>query len=329
MQKIFIVLTAACFFSSCTFNTGNIDQGKKIDLNTKKEIDNLNGVVVSSIINNQPGVLISIASDSFIAVTKKSSLISFLQQTSRLVDSSTLKTIDQFDLVNSTDNATMIANGQLSGKHDYSIVFTSLTKEAAITVAEFKNGTSTMALTTIYGKYNDGWKLNYLMVKPLRYLNMDAVDWYEQSRLNYEAGDLVDAYGKLLLGTELSKPSGNNWSYLIKSEVESFGDSLQKAVTNSFTFPINQSTGPTNVSIFHVQPHVLPEGYAPCVYFVSTISQSDTLSLSKECDRLNGSIGDIFKGIDKNKTIIYLAYHQVPQSDSEYKNCYRKQITLP
>ena len=52
----------------------------------------------------------------------------------------------------------------LSGDHDYAIHFHPAGKEAFVTVGYFEDSAETIALTTIYAKVGDQWKLDLIQV---------------------------------------------------------------------------------------------------------------------------------------------------------------------
>lgn len=300
-----MILFAGCNISS-SYNNDHIDP------QTKKTIDQLNEQVVNGLKNNNPEEILAICSPKLAAIGKND-LYSIAQQVSGAFHTLSYKLEDQFLINNSSSEVMSSAISGMSGEHDYKIVFKALTKESIVTVGTFSDSIQTFALTTIYGKYGQDWKLNIMRIGGIRTFNMDAVDWYKMSKADLDAGHIVDAANKYIICTKLMKPA-NEWEYQKATEITEFGNILKQQINRSFTFPIEQNLNKKLVSIFYVNPEILQNGYFPLVSYVSTIPISDTLKLSLECDSLSLVIGNIFRGLDDNKAVIYRAYNKIPSS---------------
>lgn len=305
-----MILLAGCNFSR-SYNNDNIDP------QTKETIDHLNRQIVEGLESNNPEKVLLVCSPKLLAISKND-VHSLIQQMHYEVDSFEYEPGMQFLVRNSSTEAVSSAVSGLTGEHDYKITFKAITKESIVAVGVLNSAVRTFALTCIYGKYQNQWKLNIMRIGELRMLDKDAFDWYLMAKTDFDKGYLADAGCKYAICERLMKPAPE-WQYQKTQEVIAFGDKLKQQINRSFTFPIKKTLSNAVVSIFYVNPEILNEGYFPLVSYVSLIPVSDSLKLSKECDSLSAVIDNIFPGLSNNKGIIYRAYNKIPTSGNNQR----------
>ncbi len=235
-----------------------------------------------------------------------------MAQTGKRFGSGRFKIQHQFYVQNATEGATAtVSTG--TGNHDYSISFQSTNTDMFVTVGYFEGKIENVALITIYGKYDNEWKLNILQIGTITIQGRDAYNWYEQAQAALGKGYLTDAANDMVLCGLVSKPANNFWHYTRDKDFAAFDNQLVIALNKQYKFPATINL-PSKPQVFRIFPQGMNEGYFPMVAYKTSLDIKDTAALSKECDQLNQQIGETFKGLnDGKKYMFYRAYQRLPK----------------
>ena len=144
---------------------------------------------------------------------------------------------------------------------------------------------------------------------------------YVEAKSNYEKGYLIDAANDLTLSSQLMKPANQFWQYQKEKEIQEFGEKVMTEINSNFSFPMTVEYVETKPKIFRIFPQGMNEGYFPMVQYTTSIDLKDTTSLSKECDLIHSKIGELYKGINKDKKMIfYRAFKSIPTGNISVEN---------
>ena len=152
-------------------------------------------------------------------------------------------------------------------------------------------------------------------------MDKDAFDWYQTAKSDYDKGYLIDAANDLTLSYQLRKPANQFWQYQKEQEIEGYEQKVMADINSKFSFPMTVDYVKTKPQIFRIFPQGMNEGYFPAIFYITNIDMNDTTKLSKECNEIHSKIGELYKGIDKNKKMIfYRAFKSIPTGTNPVEN---------
>jgi hypothetical protein len=310
------------FFILLTLTSCSIDgawRDNNIDPKIKAEINELDKKVVEAFATNNPQIIRDIASDKLLE--KSNDLDKIFASRTAKDDRQNFQIKNQFYLKKSSIGTDSKAFTGLTEDHDYTINFKALNRESFVSVGKVERNLETWALTMIYGKYDDTWKLNILQIGIIEIEKKDAVDWFRQAQTKYKNGDLVDAALDFSLGTQCLKPANQLWQYRLESEIKAFGQKVNQEINSKYKFPIIMEAIKSKPEIFRVFPQGMSEGFFPSVSYVTKLNINDTTALSRECTDIHKDLGNIFQGLNANKKyVFYRAFERLPKDKEEVKN---------
>lgn len=317
MTKGLIAISGLLLLMGCS--VGGQWSDENIDPKVKAEINEFNNHIIDGLATKNPDKIKSVASEKLLEQSKD--LETMVMSGNWKIDPTKFQIKNQFYLKKSADGTDSRVFTGLTGDHDYTIHFKAINKEMFISVGYLEDDLQRLALTMIYGKYGDNWKLNILQIGLLDIENKDAIDWYRQAQENFNKGNIVDAALNFTLASQCLKPANQIWQYGLESEINDFGQKVNQEVNKTYTFPITVESIKSKPQLFRVFPQGMNEGFHPSVYYVTTLNINDTTALSKECTELHKQIGQVFKGLDQDKKyIFYRAFEKLPTNNEEVNN---------
>jgi len=323
-KTIWSILTVLILFTSC--HGGGTWKDNNIDPEIKTEIHELNYQLIEGFIEGNQEKVYSVFSDKLKEKTKsdagiKSFVNTLLQEAKNRISKDKFVILNEFYQKNTTSGMqTNVFNG-ISGNHDYVIGFKSETSESFISVGYFKDDLSQTSMVFIYGKYGDTWKLNIMQVGLLRIMNKDAYDWYEVAKSDYKKGYLIDAINDLTIANQILIPANEVWHYQKEKEIGDYGQKVLAEISSKYPLPMTVDYVKTKPQIFRIFPQGMAEGYFPTILYTTTLDINDSIKLSRECDEIHSRIGEIYKGIDKDKKMIfYRAFKSIPKGSTQVEN---------
>lgn len=315
MLRLLPLVTYLVFLCGCSVD--RTWQDDHIDPEISSRIDKLNEQVIEGFVTKNPELIFNMSSDT-LRTMGKSGVHDLVQQVGDMFNSGKYEIRNKFYLKSSSINHMATVMTGSSDDRDYGIAFQLVNNEEVVTVGEIQDGLRTVGMITIYGRYDDDWKLNVLRVGLIKIWNMDAIDWYNQAKLAYGEGDLIDAANIMTIDSEFVQPLGEYFHYLKEKEIKDFAQKLRVDFNKTYTFPIAVPSVSTQPSVFRVMPQMLVEGYFPMICYATKLDFSDTTALSKECDNIHKHIGELFRGVDKNnENVLYRAFERIPSSEND------------
>ncbi|MFZ4455651.1 MAG: hypothetical protein ACOYOT_05460 [Bacteroidales bacterium] len=313
------IFTVLVFFSSCN-KVGGTWKDNNIDPKIKAEIYELNNQIIDGFTEGNQEKIFSICSEKCLEQSKNG-LVVLIQQSKNKFSKNKFTLLNEFYQINSSANMHTNVISGISGEHDYVIGFNALNSESYISVGYFKDDLWESSVVFIYGKYGNKWKLNIMQLGVMRIMNKDAYDWYSLSKNDYEKGYFIDAINDLTLANQIMKPANQIWQYQKEKEIKDFEQKVMKEINSKYPLPMTVAYVKSKPQIFGIFPQGMEEGYFPTIQYTTILNINDSIELSKECDEIHNKIGELFKGIDKNKKMIfYRAFKSIPNGTTPIEN---------
>lgn len=313
MKHIFFLIVITAFgLQSCNVGTTGSWKDENIEQSLKNEIQSLDKKVFEAVTTNNSNLIKSIMSDKLLEKSGDN-IDQLLEQASNMITTKDYKILNQFQAKNSTTGIGNTLLSGVSGLNDYVIHYQALNEEMFISLLIPKNGLDEFIVTNIYGKYPDGWKLNILQFGQYKVNGQTAPELYIKAKKEYESGYLMDAANNMFLSSRVANPANNFWQYQNEDEMKQFYETVMSEAKAKYKFPVTMDAIKTNPQIINIFPQGMQDGYFPMVEYLTNIDLKDTVSTKKENNLIHKSIGQAFKGLDKDKKFIfYKAYSQMP-----------------
>jgi len=320
MRKIILGIFTALVFSTSCHGGGGTWKDNNIDPKIKAEIHELNNQIIDGFTEGNQDKIFSICSDKLLEQSKNNISI-LIQQSKTKFPKDKFTILNEYYQKNSSENVQTTVFSGISCDHDYVIGFNALNSESFVSVGYFKDDLWESSVVFIYGKYGNKWKLNIMQLGVLKLMNKDASDWYNVSKSDYEKGYLIDAINDFTLANQIMKPANEMWKYQKEKEIIDFGQKVMSEINSKYSFPMTVDYVKSKPQIFRIFPQGMAEGYYPTIQYTTTLDMNDSIKLSKECDEIHSRIGELYKGIDKNKKMIfYRAFKSIPTGTTPVEN---------
>ncbi|RXQ91508.1 hypothetical protein EO244_12215 [Ancylomarina salipaludis] len=318
MKQLFILFILATLgFQSCNVGTSGTWKDENIDQSLKNEIETLDKIVLEAITTNNVTLLKSIMSDKLLEKSG-SNIKDLIKQVNGIIMTTEYDLLNQFHVKNSKTGIGNTVVSGLGGQDDYIIHYEALNKEMFISILIPENKLDKLSITNIYGKYHDGWKLNILQFGQYIIAGKTATQLYAEAKIYYDKKHLVDAANSMFLSSQVAHPANKFWQYQNEDEMKEFYKTIMAEVKSQYTFPLTIGTIESKPQILNIFPLRTQEGYFHMVEYLTKIDLKDTTLTKEENDKIHQSIGQIFKGLDKDKKyLLYKAFSKMPDGKTQ------------
>lgn len=313
MKQIGILFILIIFtVQSCNIGTSGTWKNEDIDESLKNEIRVLNDKIVVAVTTNNTNLFKDIMSEK-LKEKSEGELDKFIEHFNKRIKNKDYKILDEYHIKNSTTHIGNTVISGVDGDNDYVIHYQALNREMFISLIISVNGMDEFLFTNIYGKYPDGWKLNIFQVGQYTINNKTATELFLKAQSDYKKGYLVDAANNMFLGSQISKPANNFLKYQKEDEMKKFYETIMNEIKSKYQFPMIISEIGSKPQILNISPKGIDEGYFPMVEYLTNLDLKDTVAIKTENDKIHKNIGNVFKGIDKDKKyVFYKAYNEIP-----------------
>lgn len=312
-----IVITVLLTNCQVKLNNNKTLINEDIPSSIRKEINDLNSKVFYAIGANNPSSVKKLFSDKLLE-SGWNIVDSIFNVTSELIQGCEIKKLDEMFVVNANKNVSNTIMPSLSNNDGYILHYKALNKEVYISLNRILVGSSELLVTLIYGKTKDGWKIHHLRFGTYSIYGKTAIEYYYKAK-NYESnGYLIDAATQLHFALQTLKPANQIWQYRKEKEILNLQQKVMAKINDEYNFPITIEKLATKPQIYHVYPEFFDDGYETVIKYYSQIDLKDTVKLKEENFLIRNEIGNIFKGIDKEKKyLLYKATNDFP--DGTYR----------
>lgn len=320
MKYITIILIFILGLYSCNVGTYESWSNENIDPKIKEEIKQLDEQVIRALVQNNSTKLKGYMSSGLLEQSGND-IAQLVNQVNGVITNENYRILDQFYVKSTTEGISNTVMSGINDKDDYVIHYKALNKDMFISLIISTNGMDELLITNIYGKYKNEWKLNIIQFNAYSLNGMIATELYQKAKEQYEKGYLIDATNYMFLSSQVSRPANALWKYQVEDDMKDFMDEILKEAKSKYQFPITLYEIDSKPQIINVSPKGMDEGYFPMVDYLTTIDLNDTASTRIENDKIHKSIGNIFKGLDKDKKyIFYKAWNEIPNGKDPIPN---------
>jgi hypothetical protein len=322
MKKHLSILFFACAISvllqSCYFQVNTFGRWKNqnIDKEVRNEIGLLDKKLFKSIMTKNVSGVKQLMSKTLIDISGKKidTLVNGLGDAFKAND---YKLLDEFYTKNTNENTSTTLQSDKGDYNDYKIEYLAINKETYVSVMVSTDLPVNCMVLAIYGKYDNGWKLNILQMGEYSIMDQTAPEYYTSALNQYGKGNVVDAVDMIVMASKIAYPVGKYFSYLNDYEMKDTYSVILKDANTQYHFPLIVGHIKTKPQIFAINPQFVsnaePKGILPIIQYNSSIPIKDTTALKIENQGIQKVIGDMFIGIDKNKPgIIYQVFNHQP-----------------
>lgn len=320
---IFFLTLIILLLAGCKLNSNKTFKNDNIPSDIKIKIVQLDNHIIKAIKTNNLENLKHVFSDKLIEKVGQEKIDSIFNITNQILFDKDFKYKDQIYIENTTKNVSNTIFSGLTDDYDYIIHYQALNKKMFISMLLPKDTEDELLITLIYGLYGDEWKLNIFQFGQYSIFNKTAIDYLKNAQVDFENGYLIDAANNLFVGQQCLKPADQFLQY---QKEKDFIDLQQKVMTklnSTYTFPLTLDKVSTKPQIFNIHPQRIDLGNFPMIRYYSKLSLKDTINLKKENLEIQKVIGEVFKGIDKNKKFVfYWAFDELPDGTIKERKHY-------
>jgi hypothetical protein len=310
-------------FVECHIGTSGSWVNDNIDKQVRDEIRPLNDKLLKAITTNNVAAVSELSSPILLEKAGKD-VGTIVNGASAVIKNSDYDVVDEYYTKNTSANITNTLMPTRSDDNSYTLNYLALNKEMYVSLLMPKDPSINFIVLAIYGKYNNGWKLNILSINQYKVFNKTAVDYYNDARKNYDKGYLIDAANLMFIASKISTPGAAYFKYKKDDEMKSFYQKAIQEANTKYNFPITIQQIKTKPQVFGIEPQLIaneePKGIFSIIRYKSAISVADTIAIKAENKEMQKVIGTVFKGIDQNRpVIIYQAYNQIPDGKAQVR----------
>jgi len=293
----------------CNLNSSKTWKNDGIQNDLREEIHALNRQVVRAFVDNAPEQMLSIAGDALIEITTKEELQTIVSQVHQALIDDSATIVDEYYSANSVTGGNTLLLGD-----GYKLSYVAHNEESYVALIELKVRPNTrLMMGLIYGKYDEGWKLNICQIGEYKYHDLTATDFLAKSKEQYAKGHFIDAANNVFLAQKLANPVKNIFIYNEKEEIENSLNQLRSELGNKYSFPLEIATITSKPALLSFSPQLLNEGVIPVVDYQSNVPFQDTVALKTEYLEVAQFINEEFKGLmQENELIIFKAFEEIP-----------------
>lgn len=319
-----IFLIAICVISQgCHFKTTGTWKNDKIDQSVKNEIANLNKKLFNDIASKDADGIKELMAPKLAEISGRS-LDTLTSTYADTFNAARYSVLDEYYTKSTGSNITDTIKSNNGNDKDYTIKYVALNEETYVSVLISKSFPVSVMVLAVYGKYEDGWKLNILHFGEYAVLDKTAPDFYHTALEYDKKGHIIDAANLILTASQLTNPGGTFFKYKSETAINDLYTKVLKEADAKYAFPIDVNKVKTKPQVFAVTPQLIDggknKGIFPVIKYRSAIQFSDTTALKAENMAIQQTIGGLFKGVDvDNSEIIYQAFNQIPDGKTPVK----------
>ncbi|MCC8426018.1 hypothetical protein [Mucilaginibacter sp. UR6-11] len=317
-KNVLHLLLAFCLIiplASCHRGNNGIWKNDEINSDIKAQLAQLNRKLFNSIMAKDIDAVKALLSDKLIQKSgnKLDTLVNTSAQSFAAKDFEVLDEYYTKHHVKGTPD-TLSPN---KNANDYLVSYKAMNEEMYTSLLVTKGLPVNCLILAVYGKYGNDWKINVLQIGEYSIEDKTAPDYYKLATDQYKKGSLVDASNTMIITSQLANPAGDFFKYRNEDTMRIFFSTVINEANNRFQFPVIVSWVKTKPQIFSVSPQFVEEaahrGIFPIIKYKSSIKLTDTVALRAENNAIQQHIGDLFKGVDRDKKyILYQAFNQMP-----------------
>ena len=228
--------------------------------------------------------------------------------------------VDSYDILDeyhvhasSAETSVTVLSGN-NDDNDYTFTFNCVNKDSYVSLLLLNDNGNQFLLAAVYGKYQNGWKLNILKLGQYSFFGKTAPDYYHSAKLDDKKMYLIDAVDNITISNACLQPAGTLWHFIREKEIIDFRDSVLREANAKYELPLTLDNVKGKPKIFRIFPNRAKEGFTPMIYYTTNINLEDTIALKIQNEKIRKEVDSIFTGIQKNnKFICYGVFNEIPE----------------
>lgn len=308
--RSFISLLVLLISYACSYS--EMRQDSSIDSKIKIKMQQMTAQIIDGLVLNQPEKILESCSDSLRNMLQ-GAVEGMLSLYSPKFKDRNYKVLNEFHFKNAVVGKKIIVATGTTGIHDYYFNIMAQNPELFVETGYFDTPDEQNVLTTVWGKYGNDWKLNYIHIGLLSIGHRNRVEWYLALKEDFEKGYYCDAGLKFMLLGKLMSKNALPFFYVKEKEMREYCEYVYASLSQKIHLPMQITIVPSQPKIIHIKPVIRRDTLCPVISYISQISMTDSHLFKEECDALHTNIGKLFEGIDKNNSkIIYQVFDRIP-----------------
>jgi hypothetical protein len=292
---------------SCTAKSGSW-KNEQIKAGKRKDLHQLSDQVFTALKANDLGQVKLFMSKELIENTYTPRQVELI---SNSLSVNKYNLLDEYYAVNKYIDADTIKAAGIC-INSYDLYYPGTAREMYIAFFIPATGNNKFIISTIYAKYNYGWKLSDLDLAPFTINGKTAPELFKLAKEEYSKKYLIDAVNTMALATSCASPT-SVWHYPDEGDIREFYSKVLNEANEKYKFPFVLSGVSTRPMIIKVYNETSNDGWYPMVYYMTHISLKDTNAIKMENIEVKKEIGKMMPGIDKdNKYVFYDAFNERP-----------------
>lgn len=176
--------------------------------------------------------------------------------------------------------------------------------ETAVTTALLTHSNIQYCLITIYGKYNNTWKVDYITIGLYMIDGKDAIDWLNEAEEWLSANNYIMAKYSMRMVDWLLNPVPNLWFFENESDVLRKKYNISKKINRNLKIHKLVEKIDSKPKLQDIYPVLSNKKIYPAITYQTKFSITDSLSIEKECLKLDSVLQEIFGKMTQDSLFI-------------------------
>ena len=177
------------------------------------------------------------------------------------------------------------------------------------------------ALTLVYVKKKNTWKLQGFNAGQIRIAGRNAVQWFEEAKEMAQQNHNLPALLRLQMATSQILRPAPYIQYKKESEIIELSKSLQGDFGEIHKFPLEMSELKNSPTIYYITPEFVQNDLLPLIKYVTSNSLDDKSALQDEAELMTGILQERFPGITDYYS--YIAFKAFSEPPTDPKRTYK------
>jgi len=302
LNSILILFLVISILSACTKNKPGIYKDDLIPSGTRSQLHSFDDELLDALKKNIPEGLEMLMSQEYI--DDRAAHMKVCEEISIRMKTGDYSLMREYYINSVADTGKVKIPETKLGINNYDLTFNRGAKEMYVAFFTPKTAPQKWLITAYIYKFDYGWKVNALEIKPYAENGKTAPELMQQAQELTKKSYWLDASNTASYAVKCIRPAGC-WKYENEEAIIHNNTAALMAVSSHCNLPIVVKQIPTQPHIWRVTIERTPEGAFPNINYVSNIKLYDTDALKKENDAVQKIIGKLIPGVDKDKKYIY------------------------
>ena len=317
IYRILFTIYLSLSIISCQLNKNITYINDNIDIEVRKEIENLNNIVFNEANNESAGQIDNLLHSKFRELDNYRSTIKSIMnflKTPNILPS--ISIYNEFYSISPGTGERQVHFFSFTDDN-YFVSLTAWTPEIYVSLFETKDLEHDALISLVYEKDNGDWKIRNFHIGDRRILGRTYQQWIEEAKIDFENRRELTAYFKIRAAKAMLKPAPFI-EYVLDDKSKSFIDNLTNNILSSKKFLIAFNEISSKPEIYSVNHRYIQntKEVLPVFVYKTKYALSEESLMQNEVDQMVSQLKIDFPGIEKQFSgLIFTATKEVPQND--------------